>query len=94
MTMELFDPTNTSEQEAIHFVPRPQKLEGLKIGLIDNTKFNSDTLLVKIAQRLEEQFSMETVHISRKKSAGHHVDDSAVQEFKTKADFVIAGIGD
>ena len=94
MNMEVFDPTHTAEQETIQYVPRPQQMEGLRIGLIDNTKFNSDTLLVKIARRLEEKFGMETVHMNRKKSSSHHVEASAVQEFKTKADFVIAGIGD
>ncbi|MBF0277537.1 MAG: hypothetical protein HQM13_07100 [SAR324 cluster bacterium] len=95
MCADLFDPTgNSAEHETITYAPRPQKLKNLKVGLVDNTKFNSDTLLVKIAQRMEQQYGVKTVQMSRKKSAAHHVEESDVQEFKKKADFVIAGIGD
>ncbi len=94
MSMEVFDPTTSSEQEDINYVPRPQNFEGLKVGLVDNTKYNSRVLLEKIAERLQSKYNMEMVHIDTKQSASHHVTEQAVKEFKTKADFVIAGIGD
>ena len=94
MSMEVFDPTTSSEQEEINYVPRPQNFEGLKVGLVDNTKYNSRVLLEKIAERLQSKYNMEMVHIDTKQSASHHVTEQAVKEFKTKADFVIAGIGD
>jgi len=94
MSMEVFDPTTSSEQEDINYVPRPQNFEGLKVGLVDNTKYNSRVLLEKIAERLKAKHNMEMVHIDTKQSASHHLTDEAVKEFKTKADFVIAGIGD
>jgi hypothetical protein len=64
------------------------------VGLVDNTKYNSRALLIKISERLKDRFQTEMVQITAKQSAGHSVDDSAVEEFKSKADFVIAGIGD
>ena len=94
MSMEVFDPTTSSEQEEINYVPRPQDFEGLKVGLVDNTKYNSRVLLEKIAERLQAKYNMEMVHIDTKQSASHHLTEQAVKEFKTKADFVIAGIGD
>lgn len=94
MTIDAFDPTNSPREEAINFVPRPQKLEGLKVGLVDNTKFNSRVILEKIAQRLGSKHGMEVVHLDTKQSPSHAVSEQAVKEFKVKADFVIAGIGD
>ncbi len=94
MSMDVFDPTTSSEQEAIDYPPRPQGFEGLKVGLVDNTKYNSRVLLEKVAARLKTKYQMEMVHIDTKQSASHHLDEEAVKEFKTKADFVIAGIGD
>ena len=94
MSMEVFDPTTTSEQEAISYAPRPQKFDGLRVGLVDNTKYNSRVLLEKIAERLKAKHGMEVVHLDTKQSPSHGVKEEAVKEFKTKADFVIAGIGD
>ncbi len=94
MSMDVFDPTISSEEEAIDYPPRPANFEGLKVGLVDNTKYNSRVLLEKIAERLQAKHKMEMVHIDTKQSASHHVTEQAVKEFKTKADFVIAGIGD
>ena len=94
MSVEMFDPTMSPTKEAIQYSARPEKLDGLKVGLVDNTKYNSRALLIKISERLKDRFQTEMVHITAKRAAGHSVDDSAVEEFKAKADFVIAGIGD
>ena len=92
--MEILDPTISPIRESIFYAPRPKNLNGLKVGLIENTKHNSDVLLLRIAERLKELFSMEMVLINRKKSAGDHVTDTVIMDLKGKADFVIAGIGD
>ncbi len=94
MSSELFDPTISAQEANIEYAARPSNLEGLKVGLVENTKFNSRTLLVKIAERLEKKHKVEVVGINTKQSPSHGVDETAVREFKTKADFVIAGIGD
>ncbi len=92
--MEVLDPTISPSREEITYVPRPKDLNGLRVGLIENTKHNSDVLLLKIAEQLMERFGMEMVLLNRKKSASDHVTDEAIADFKNKADFVIAGIGD
>ena len=94
MTIDLFDPTTTADKSPIEYVPRPQRLKGLKVGLVDNSKYNSKTLLLKIADRLKAGYETETTHLVTKASAGHAVSDAAVNDFKNKADIVIAGIGD
>jgi len=92
--LKIFDPTIPAKREEIQYAPRPKDLKSLRVGLIDNTKYNSDVLLVKIAERLGERFGMEMVYMNRKRSAADHVTDEAIEEFKRKADFVITGIGD
>jgi hypothetical protein len=94
MTGEIFDPTVSSVKEKISFAARPQNLEGLKIGIVENTKYNSDVLLIKIAERLVKKFQMEIVRMHRKKSASDYVTDEAIADLKKRADFVLAGIGD
>jgi len=94
MSLEIFDPTASSVKEKILFAPRPQNLNGLKVGLIENSKHNSDVLLLKIADRLKAKYGIEMVLLHRKESASDYVTDAAIDELKQKADFVIAGIGD
>jgi hypothetical protein len=43
---------------------------------------------------LKDGYETETTHLVTKASAGHAVSDAAVNDFKNKADIVIAGIGD
>ncbi len=91
--MEIFDPTISPVKESISYAPRPKDLNGLRVGLIENTKHNSAVLLLRIAERLKERFGMEMVLINRKRSAGDHVTEDVIEDLKEKADFVIAGIG-
>lgn len=92
--MQLFDPTIGVEQKGIAYAPRPKSLQGLRVGLVENTKFNSEALLRKIAERLQSRYGMTLVKLAHKKSAGTPVYDHDVAEFKSRVDFVIAGIGD
>lgn len=92
--MDILDPTSSTESQRIEYAPRPTQLEGLRVGLVENTKFNSNVLLKKIAERLNTQYKMEMIGMTRKESPSHPVPEDAMAEFKTKADFVIAGIGD
>ena len=52
-SFQVFDPTAEVKKEDIVFAPRPESLRNLRIGLVDNTKYNSDKLLLKIAAILE-----------------------------------------
>ncbi len=94
MSKLLFDPTIQPEEEAIVFAPRPERLEGLRVGLVDNTKHNADVIVKKIAALLEARHGIRTVHLDVKVSPAHSVSPEAVADFKAKADFVIAGVGD
>ena len=94
MALEIFDPTVSPVQEPISYAPRPKSLQGLKVGLVENTKHNSDVLLLKIAERLKRQFGIEMVALHHKKSASDYVTDETIADLKQNADFAIAGIGD
>jgi len=94
MSMEIYDPTYETEKRRIEYAPRPTSLAGLRIGLVDNTKHNSDQLLLRIAGILEQEHGAATHMIRRKTSAGARPHDAIVEEFRRDCDIVIAGIGD
>ena len=92
--IKVFDPTTSADEKKFEFVPRPKSLKDLRIGLVDNTKFNSDKLLMKIAGILEKEHGAATHLIRRKQNAGVPVHEEIINELKANCDVVIAGIGD
>jgi hypothetical protein len=92
--MSLFDPTSTPVARSVAVAPRPAELRGLRLALVENTKFNSDTLLTKLGALLAQQHGLTPVLLHRKRSPSHEVEERAVAELCAKADLVISGIGD
>lgn len=94
MSMEMFDPTARPAARTTALAGRPAKLTGLRIGLVENTKFNSEPILQRLAQRLGSHHGMTVAHLDRKRSPSHEVAETAIEAFKRRVDFVISGIGD
>ena len=94
MSAPLFDPTAAPVGRDVKIATRPTRLDGLRVGLVDNTKFNSDTLLTKLAERLARRHGMTVMLTSRKRSPSHEIDEAAVRALRKQADFVVSGIGD
>lgn len=96
MRRTVFDPTVTpiSEPTSFTYAPRPPSLQGLRVGLVENTKFNSEAILRKIAERLAVRYQVSMTHLEHKKSSGHSVAPEAITLLQQQADFVLAGVGD
>jgi len=94
MSMQIYDPTTGATGRSIAFAPRPKSLAGLRVGLVDNTKHNSDQLLMRIAALLESRHGAKAHIMRRKKSAGAAPHAEIVEEFKAHCDVVVAGVGD
>jgi hypothetical protein len=92
--MTLFDPTSAPVERNIAVAPRPAELRGLRLALVENTKFNSDTLLTKLGALLAREYGLTPVLMHRKRSPSHEVEEAAVAELRAKADLVVSGIGD
>jgi hypothetical protein len=92
--MKLFDPTSKPVERAVMLAPRPASPRGLRLGLVDNTKHNSDILLAKLAERLAARHHMTVSARNRKRSPSHEVDEAGVAALRAQCDLVISGIGD
>ena len=92
--MQLFDPTSKPAGPTFTLAPRPASLRGLRLGLVENTKFNSRPILEKIAERLAAKHGTTVSVRDRKRSPSHEIDEAAVRALKQGADLVLSGIGD
>ncbi len=94
MTLQILDPTTEVTARRVNYAPRPKSLAGLRIGLVDNTKHNSDQLLLRIAAILERDHGAKAHLIRKKKSAGAAPHAEIVEEYKAGCDVIVAGVGD
>ena len=92
--LKVFDPTTPTKKISIDFAPRPETLQNMRIGLVDNTKFNSDKLLKKIAALLERDYGAKNHIIRRKHNAGVPAHEDIIREFASSCDVIVSGIGD
>jgi len=91
---EVLDPTVEARQQPLTYVPRPDSLKGKRIGLVENTKFNSDQLLVRIGEILKSEYGAAEYTMWRKHNSSVPAHQEILDEARRKADCVVAGIGD
>ena len=94
MALQIYDPTTEVADRNLVYARRPKSLAGLRIGLIDNTKHNSDQLLLRIAGALERDHGAKAHIIRKKKSAGAAPHAEIIEEYKANVDVIVAGVGD
>jgi hypothetical protein len=92
--IRIFDPTITPKEQALRYAPRPASLQGKKVGLVENTKFNSDKLLLKIGKILQEEYGVRGVLLRRKRSSGVPAHEEIIHDILAECDAVVAGVGD
>jgi hypothetical protein len=89
----ILDPTIATARETIPYVPRPKSLEGLRLGVIENTRKNSQALLLMLAKRLESAYGI-GMEVLLHKHQRAPLSDAQLAALKGNTDFAIAGIGD
>jgi hypothetical protein len=92
--LSVFDPTVQPNVEELSYSKRLKSLSGLRIGLVENTKFNSDKLLMMIADILKRDYGVAEYRICSKRNASVPAHEEILSELTAHCDAVIAGIGD
>ena len=92
--LRVFDPTTTPKEQALRYAHRPANLAGKKVGLVENTKYNSDTLLLKIGNILQDEYGVQGMLLRRKRNAGVPAHEEIIRDILAECDVVIAGVGD
>jgi len=92
--VKIFDPTASPKSRELERPPAPARLEGARLMLVENTKFNSETLLRKLAERLARKHGTTVSGVHRKRSPSHEIEEGVVPALSRQGDLVISGIGD
>lgn len=91
--IDLMDPTIPVGRKHIDYAPRPSSLTGLRIGLIENTKKNSEVVLRRVAEKLEASHGMK-MEVLVHKAQRAPLKEAQIAELKGRTDFAITGVGD
>jgi len=92
--MEILDPTTDAVAQTIAYAPRPASLQGKRVALVENTKFNSDRLLQKIGEVLKAEYGVTETRMWRKRNSSVPAHEEIVEEVRKTCDVMVAGIGD
>lgn len=93
-TITVYDPTLPRALKPFALAPRPQNLNGLRLGLVDNTKHNTDALLGDLAAALVETAGAHSFRSWQKHSASQPMRPDLVEEVAQGCDVAICGVGD
>ncbi len=92
--MRLVDPTVQSSAPPRTQAARLAQLDGLKIGLLWNTKVNGDVLLTETAKLFHERHNCTVLDSRTKRNAGAPAPAETLAQIANEADFLITSMGD
>ncbi|MDB4443933.1 hypothetical protein N9174_01160 [bacterium] len=94
MSLIVYNPTSGPAAGKTVMAQRAETLQNGVLGVIDNGKPNSDTVLNRIVKGIQSLYPINKVISIKKESVSHAVADDAAQKLAGECDFVVAGIGD
>jgi hypothetical protein len=92
--LAVFDPRGRVDAERVELAPRAAALSGLRLGILDNTKWNANRLLRKTAALLAERHGIGPVTYYKKESFSKAAEPALVATIAADNDVVLTAIGD
>ena len=90
--MEVLSPVRAAATQTKRLAPRPPRLRGCRVGILDNSKPNAGVLLGHLAQMLVERHG--AGGITRWQKPGSSRPAANLDEIARGADVVLTGSGD
>ena len=93
-TMPVYDPRGVVDAAPLAMSPRVKELQGLRLGLLDNTKWNANKLLRGVRDRLAQKHGFGSVNYYRKESFSLAAAPDLLDRIAAENDIVLTAIGD
>jgi hypothetical protein len=92
--MQTYDPRGVVRADERALAKRVGKLDGLRVGILDNTKWNANKLLRSVRDQLQSQHQLASVNYYRKESFSRFADPALIDRIRAENDVVFTAIGD
>jgi hypothetical protein len=90
----IYDPRGTIDAPLLHLAARPKRLSGLRVAVLDNTKWNGWKLEERIAGLLATRLSLGPVRRYKKESFSRDAAPELIEQIARENDLALVGIGD
>ena len=90
----VYDPCGVVDAAPLATSHRVNKLEGLRLGLLDNTKWNANKLLRGVRDRLAQKHTFGAVNYYRKESFAAAAAPELINRIAAENDIILTAIGD
>lgn len=94
MTLIVYNPSSGPSLKELRMAKRDKTIQGSVVGLVDNGKKNSDTIIHYIAEKLQQKYGLKEVIQYKKLSFSHGLTEEEARGLAEQCDFVISGVGD
>jgi hypothetical protein len=91
---KIYDPRGVVAARAREIAPRAAAMPGLRLGVLDNTKWNANKLLRALRDELQAQHALNATGYYRKESFSRFAEPALLDEIRDKSDLVVTAIGD
>ena len=92
--VQTYDPRGVVDTTPLKTSPRASRLEGMRLGLLDNTKWNANKLLRGVRDRLADKHAFSAVNYYRKESFSLSAAPELIARIAAECDAVVTAIGD
>jgi hypothetical protein len=93
-TVRVYDPRGIVEATPAPTAARVKRLEGMRLAILDNTKWNANKLLRGLRDGLAATHRLGAVNYYRKESFSKNAAPELVAEIAGNNDIVLTAIGD
>lgn len=92
--IQVYDPRGVVGAQSKAIAARVKALEGLRLGILDNTKWNANKLLRELREQLKAAHPLAGVHYYRKESFSKFAAPELIERIRRDNDIVVTAIGD
>ncbi len=92
--MQLYAPTSTTPKRKSVRAPALAKLEGARIGILENGKLNAEEMLNEVAALFVQRHGCTVRTLAHKNNASAPAPGNTLVNVAQEVDFLITGLGD
>ncbi len=92
--MQLYSPMSTTPKRQAVRAPVLSKIDGMRIGILENGKLNAVEMLNEVAALFVERHGCTVQKLASKKNASAPAPGNTLTSVAQEVDFLITGLGD
>lgn len=92
--LAVYDPRGVVRADERSLAPRVTGFDGLRVGILDNTKWNANKLLRAIRDRLQAAQPLAALNYYRKESFSRFAAPALIAQMRAENDLALTAIGD